>query len=104
MKQIYNIIEEVYNNCFAKHYGNINKYFLFSELEGVNELGDVLLFGDADCFDVDEFYQYAITTNGKVYRCYYHFIDCEGNSIELDSIDYSKPYRVEEVTDEFIIE
>ena len=90
-------IQKVYNEHFKKHYGNITNYLTW--LKSNKE--EILIFGDDECFETNEFYQYGVSLTGRIYRCYYHITDGEGNSIKLDSIDYGKPYRIEEVTDEF---
>lgn len=49
--------------------------------------------------DGDDFYQYALTFD-KVYRAYYEVTEIAREN-GLDLIDYSKPYRIEDVTEEF---
>lgn len=63
------------------------------------ELKNVVVFGDDECFDMFEFYQYVFC-DGKLYKAYFDIEDEEGNQIELDCLDYSKAYRIEDITSE----
>ena len=55
------------------------------------------LVGNDECFDVNRFYHYLIDfENKKIYKMYFELTDEEGNDIELDTINYDKPYEVEE--------
>ena len=56
----------------------------------------LLIWGGDECFDLDysadvQFYQYAVTANGNIYKLYYATSDDNGDTIEIDCIDYSKP-------------
>ncbi len=84
---------------FEEMYGDL-KDFRPEDLEAGN--GEVikgaLIIGNDECFDCDEFYQYALTDD-KVYKAYYEIP--EEARDDLSVIDYSKPYRIEDVTEQY---
>ena len=86
---------------FARMYGELKRFNPVLDLE--TEDGEIikgaLVVGNDECYDGDEFYQYALTTD-KVYRAYYEITEIAAEN-GLDLIDYSKPYRIEEATEEF---
>lgn len=56
----------------------------------------LLIWGGNECFDLDysvdiQFYQYAVTANGDTYKLYYATVDDNGDTIEIDCIDYGSP-------------
>lgn len=56
----------------------------------------LLIWGGDSCFDLDfdteiQFYQYTVTTAGNVYKLYYRTSDDNGDTIDIDCIDYDKP-------------
>lgn len=60
------------------------------------ENGDYIIgdmFGDDECFDGNDFYQYVVTSDG-VYKAYYD-VD---NDTDIDEIDYSKATRIKLIT------
>lgn len=52
--------------------------------------GDITLsgvmFGNDECFDLDDFYQYLLTEDGNLYKCWYDTDDCDD---DFGSIEYS---------------
>jgi hypothetical protein len=64
----------------------------FDTIDTINYDGntfDGMIFGDDECFDGDEFYQWFHTTDGQLFKVYY---DLDGVDLDnLDSIDYSTP-------------
>ena len=56
-----------------------------------------VMFGNDECFNVNEFYQILVAA-GKVYKCYYQLPDDDG---DLSNIDYEHAYRIEECTSEY---
>lgn len=58
------------------------------------EYKNATIFGNDECFDVDEFYQYMLVGN-SLYMAYYDYDD----ECELWEIDYEKPYKVVQITD-----
>ena len=50
-----------------------------------------IMYGNDECYEVYEFYQYIIIGD-MLYRAYYDVDDVE----DLDRIDYTKPYRIDE--------
>lgn len=48
------------------------------------------IFGDDECFDGNDFYQYVVTSDG-VYKAYYD----DDNVTDVEDIDYSKAARIE---------
>ncbi|MGP1507952.1 MAG: hypothetical protein ACTTJW_03620 [Sphaerochaeta sp.] len=52
--------------------------------------GDITLtgvmFGNDECFDLNNFYQYLLTEDGNLYKCWY---DTEGCNSDFGRIDYS---------------
>lgn len=88
-------------NFFERMYGNLKSFNPALELEtedGENVKG-ALVVGNDEFYDCDEFYQYALTAD-KVYRAYYEIPEIAAEN-GLDLINYSKPYRIEDVTEKF---
>lgn len=54
-----------------------------------------IMFGNDSCFEGDNFYQWLLTKEKLLY-CFYNIEDENGNQIELDNIDYSKPVNIVE--------
>lgn len=59
------------------------------------------MYGNDECFkynsDINdsEFYQLFVTVDGEVRKMYYEIpVDEDGEHLELDTINYDKPYRV----------
>lgn len=65
----------------------------------IQHFENVRIIGDADCWDVNEFYQYMVHDD-KVYKVYFEVIPDQ----DLDMIDYEKSYKIVDVTDEFDLE
>lgn len=51
-----------------------------------------VMFGNDECFECDDFYQYLLTKE-KLLLCFYNTEE-NGNQIELDHIDYTNPVKV----------
>ena len=60
------------------------KTFKTYEINGLTGV----IFGNDECFDVNEFYQYFISGE-TLYQLYYELKE------NLDEIDYENPYRIE---------
>lgn len=86
---------------FVRMYGELKRFnpVLDLEAEDGEAIKGALVVGNDECYDDDEFYQYALTAD-KVYRAYYEITEIAAEN-GLDLIDYSKPYRIEDVTEEF---
>ncbi len=86
---------------FEKAYGNLERFapVLDLETEDGETVKGALVVGNDECYDCGEFYQYALTAN-RVYRAYYEITEVAAEN-GLDLIDYSKPYRIEDVTEKF---
>lgn len=59
------------------------------------------MYGNDECFEYNndindsEFYQLFVTVDGEVRKMYYEIpVDEDGEHLELDTINYDKPYRV----------
>lgn len=95
---------ELLNKWLEKNYGELRKFPL-QKLTVESENGDIenydkiRIVGDAECWDGDEFYQYMVTDE-KIYKVYYNVQTDQ----DLDMIDYSKSYKIEDVTDQFDID
>ena len=63
-------------------------------MEEVEEIVDVELYGNDECFDENGFYQLA-DIDGTTYKIYYSTTDEGGNDIPLDCIDYSNALNIE---------
>ena len=59
-----------------------------------------IMFGDDECWDVNRFYQYFLSNDGKLYKAYYE----TDNETPLDCIDYNAPYDVVEQDTDFILD
>lgn len=60
------------------------------------ENGDYIIgaiFGDDECFEGNNFYQYVVTSDG-IYKVYYD----DDNVTDVEDIDYSKATRIELIT------
>lgn len=86
---------------FARMYGDLKRFspVIDLETEDGEEVKGALVVGNDECYDCDEFFQYALTAD-RVYRAYYEITEIVAEN-GLDLIDYSKPYRIEDVTEEF---
>lgn len=63
------------------------------------EAFEMFVFGNDECWDNDEFYQYGVMADQKdgvkhLYHLYYHVEDDNGDEIPLDCIDYSEPSSI----------
>ena len=88
-------------NFFERMYGELKRFNPALDLETADgeTVKGALVVGNDECYDCDEFYQYALTAD-KVYRAYYEITEIAREN-GLDLIDYRKPYRIEDVTEEF---
>lgn len=100
-EQLVRFLEENYGDleCFPELDLHVDEYpFCNDEME----LKNVHVVGDSDCFSGNEFYQFA-TDGDRLYKAYYEIPEDEdGNLLELDSVDYTHAYRIEDVTDEYL--
>mgnify|MGYP001221314809 CR=1 FL=1 len=94
---------ELLNKWLEENYGELRKFPLqkltVEENGEIQHFENVRIIGDADCWDVNEFYQYMVHGD-KVYKVYFEVIPDQ----DLDMIDYSKSYKIEDVTDQFDID
>lgn len=73
----------------------------FPTLNVFSDLGEkydnAIVFGDDECYDGSEFYQWMLCKD-NLYKAYYNLIQDEDGDgyLDLDMIDYSKPYDVVE--------
>lgn len=72
------------------------------EVDGVKMTG-VRVVGNDDCFDGNEFYQYVLGDE-TIYKAYFDMTNPETGEDyeELDQIDYTKAYRIENITEQII--
>lgn len=93
-EQLVKFLEENYGDL--GRFPNQNLQVDGMTLEGVN------VVGNDECFNADEFYHYVLSGD-KLYKAYFEMAtDDDGEELELDCIDYSKPYRIEDVTEEIL--
>ena len=78
--------DKLYNKYYSPEYSVMVK-----AENGDYIIGD--MFGDDECFDGNDFYQYVVTSDG-VYKAYYD-VD---NDTDIDEIDYSKATRIKLIT------
>lgn len=55
---------------------------------------EAIVFGDAECFDSEDFYHYLLHGD-KLYRAYYNCDEVE----DLCDIDYTSPYEIKAADD-----
>ena len=67
-----------------------NKYYLPECFMTVTAENGGDMFGDDECFEGNNFYQYVVTSNG-IYKAYY---DVDNDTI-IEDLDYSKATRIE---------
>ena len=56
---------------------------------------DAIVFGDDECFDCGEFYQYMLHGE-ELYQVYYKVVE---DVVDLSNLDYTKPCRVQKMYD-----
>lgn len=93
---------ELFNKWLEGNYGELRKF----PLQNLTvECGDgdienydkIRIVGNAECWDGDEFYQYMVNDN-KIYKVYYNVQSDQ----ELDMIDYSKAYKIVDITEDIL--
>jgi len=89
------MIMDKYNDLFKEIYGYGTTMTVTTE-DGSTISG--IMFGNDECFDVNEFYQ-ILVAGGKVYKCYYQLP--EDDDGDLSNIDYEHPYRVDDCTRDY---
>ncbi len=52
-----------------------------------------IMYGNDECFDVNEFYQYLLTADGNLYKAYF---DIPVDTEDLSNLDYENPYSMKE--------
>lgn len=52
-----------------------------------------IMYGNDECFDTNDFYQYFLTSDGKLYKAYFEIPD---NTKNLSDLDYENPYSTTE--------
>lgn len=93
---------ELFNKWLEENYGELRKFPL-QKLTVEPENGDIenydkiRIVGNAECWDGDEFYQYMVTDD-KIYKVYYNVQPDQ----ELDMIDYTKAYKIEDATEDIL--
>ena len=72
---------------------NKDSRYTIVEVDGENHT--IYMVGTDECFDLDEFYQYGITDDNHILKFYF---DIPAGEDDLDNVDYSRAYRVVDVT------
>ena len=82
-------------NINENEFTNLKIYGEDAEFYGINGKPGKFYCDDEcwDGWDINEFYGYLVV-NDKAYQCYYH--PTAEEIVDLSSIDYSNPVRVEE--------
>lgn len=79
-------LEKGLTNIFGKGV-ECSVYFEGKEIKGT-------MYGNDECFDVNNFYQYLLTQDNKLLYCFYNIPD----GVELDEINYDYPINIEDAT------
>ncbi len=87
---------EVFNDFFKERYG---KGITMTVTAADEKTISGLMYGDDECFNVNEFYQ-VLVSDGKVYECYYQLPNDDDDG-DLSNIDYEHPYRVDDCTSKY---
>ena len=73
-------------------------WHLFPRRNGdIENYDKIRIVGNAECWDGDEFYQYMVADD-KIYKVYYNVQPDQ----ELDVIDYTKAYKIVDITEVII--
>lgn len=99
-EQLVKFLEENYGDLtnFVEHDLRV------SECVFVNDamiLKNVIIVGDNECFDNNDFYQYVLD-NDKLYIAYFDTRDEDGNILDLDCLDYEHAYMIVDITKDVI--
>lgn len=100
-EQLVRFLEENYGDleCFPELDLRVDAcYFCNDE----TELKNVRVVGNDECFECNEFYQFVLDGE-HLYKAYFELArDENGNELELDAIDYTHAYKIEDVADEYL--
>lgn len=104
-KRIADLLNKWCRNCPEDKLHYINESDIDIYLTNVtvdDKTYSVYMGGNDEMFEVNEFggvfYQLGVTKDGKVYVFYFDPEDENGYDIPLEDIDYTKAYRVVDVT------
>ena len=75
----------------------LQKLTVESENGDIENYDKLRIVGNAECWDGDEFYQYMVADD-KIYKVYYNVQPDQ----ELDVIDYTKAYKIVDITEVII--
>ena len=75
----------------------LQKLTVESENGDIENYDKIRIVGNAECWDGDEFYQYMVADD-KIYKVYYNVQPDQ----ELDVIDYTKAYKIVDITEVII--
>lgn len=56
-----------------------------------------IMYGDDECFDSNDFYQYFVSDSGVLYKVYYDISE----STKLDTIQYENPDAIERLEEDY---
>lgn len=85
-----------YHNYFKLIYGDGAEMSVTTE-HGITISG--IMYGNDECFAVNDFYQ-VLVSNNEVFYCFY-LLDGLDENMDLSNIDYEHPYRVVNITDQY---
>lgn len=87
-----------------KKFGALDNYPLDNLTVNGSVLTLVRVIGDNECFDGNEFYQYVLDDE-KLYKAYFDIANPDtGEQYDaLDNVDYTKAYRLEDVTEQIAV-
>lgn len=70
---------------FIKYFSNIygEGVDIAVDIDVEDAIWDGILFGNNECYDIYGFYQFFVSNDGDLYRCYY--------DDALENIDFEKP-------------
>lgn len=81
-------------NNYRRCYELCTAYNRFDTIDYNGVTYNGVMFGNDECFDGNDFYQYFHTANGQLLKMFFDICDADGNDIDLDCVDYSKPKAV----------
>ncbi|HHW91067.1 MAG TPA: hypothetical protein GX745_09220 [Clostridiales bacterium] len=99
----YDVFKKVISVCHADVVSKLEKG-LYQRVN-VNGLGECIVCGNDEMFDGNDFYHYALLDDGRIMQVYYATEKENGDgtieTIDIENIDYSKPYKIIDVTQNF---
>ena len=88
---------EALKNYFSAKYGESQETTITFD----NEDYTGIMFGNDECFDCNDFYQYFLTTDGKLYKFYFEIP--EGTE-DFGNLDYDNPTNAEDADAQYWID